>query len=118
MNPDRLVLLDIDGTILLTAGAGRRAITAALGEHVGEVSSFQHMRFDGKTDPQIVGEMLAMAGHNPPHDDERVAALCRRYVALLERELASASSVTTLMPGIERLLLRLAAEPRAHELEA
>ncbi|HEU4799933.1 MAG TPA: HAD hydrolase-like protein [Gemmatimonadales bacterium] len=112
MNPDRLVLLDIDGTILLTAGAGRRAITAALGEHVGEVSSFQHMRFDGKTDPQIVGEMLAMAGHEPPHDGERVAALCRRYVALLERELASGATATTLMPGIERLLIRLAGEPR------
>ena len=31
----RLVLFDIDGTILLTSGAGRRAIVAAL---AGEVS--------------------------------------------------------------------------------
>ena len=33
----KLVLFDIDGTILLTAGAGRRAILAALTEEVGPV---------------------------------------------------------------------------------
>ena len=32
---NKLVLFDIDGTILLTAGAGRRAIMAAIGEEVG-----------------------------------------------------------------------------------
>ena len=34
----RLVLFDIDGTILLTAGAGRRAILAAIAEEVGDVA--------------------------------------------------------------------------------
>ena len=48
----RLVLFDIDGTILLSGGAGRRAITTALGEAVGDVDAFAGIRFDGKTDPQ------------------------------------------------------------------
>ena len=34
----KLVLFDIDGTILLTAGAGRRAIVAALAEAVGPIT--------------------------------------------------------------------------------
>ena len=52
----KLVLFDIDGTILLTAGAGRRAICAALAEEVKDTSAFEGIRFDGKTDPQIVAE--------------------------------------------------------------
>jgi phosphoglycolate phosphatase len=105
----RLVLFDIDGTILLTAGAGRRAITGALAELVGASSAFERIRFDGKTDPQIVSEMLTAAGDPGPHDDERVRSVCERYVTLLERELATTSG-TRLMPGFPALLDRLEAE--------
>jgi phosphoglycolate phosphatase-like HAD superfamily hydrolase len=34
MKVRKLVLFDIDGTLLLTAGAGRRAIVAAIGEEL------------------------------------------------------------------------------------
>ena len=53
----RLVLFDIDGTILWTDGAGRRAVFRALEEHFGRIGPDDH-RFDGKTDPQIVRELL------------------------------------------------------------
>lgn len=107
----RLVLFDIDGTILLTAGAGRRAITAALTELVGGRPGFERIRFDGKTDPQIVAELLAAAGDPGPPEGERVRAVCERYVGLLERELATASG-TRLMPGFPAILDRLEAEAR------
>ena len=103
----KLILFDIDGTILLTAGAGRRAIVRAIGEDVGITGAFHGIRFDGKTDPQIVSELLSAAGHAPPHDASRVAALCERYVALLEHELTSAEVEATVMPGIRELLDRL-----------
>ncbi|HZE76318.1 MAG TPA: HAD family hydrolase [Gemmatimonadales bacterium] len=106
----RLVLFDIDGTILLTAGAGRRAITAALAEAVGRQPAFGQIRFDGKTDPQIVAELLAAAGDLAPHPPERVRAFCERYVALLERELATTVG-TTLMPGFPAILDELEREP-------
>ena len=105
----RLVLFDIDGTILLSGGAGRRAITAALSEAVDTVDAFSGIRFDGKTDPQIVGELLAAAGHEH-HDEARVAALCERYVTLLEQELSGRTTDTVLMPGVPELLDRLEAE--------
>jgi phosphoglycolate phosphatase len=107
----RLVLFDIDGTILLTAGAGRRAITAALGEAVGSCDAFAGVRFDGKTDPQIIGELLSAAGDAGPHDDERVQTLCRRYVTLLERELVAPAASTTVMPGVRELLDQLEQHP-------
>ncbi|MEO8226073.1 MAG: HAD hydrolase-like protein [Gemmatimonadota bacterium] len=108
----KLVLFDIDGTILLTAGAGRRAITVALAEAVGGSDAFAHVRFDGKTDPQIVGELLTAAGHEAPHEESRVQAVCERYVALLERELQEPTTVTTVMPGVHALLSRLETDHR------
>ncbi len=106
----RLVLFDIDGTILLTAGAGRRAILAAITEEVGDVAVMREVRFDGKTDPQIVTELLEAAGHPGPHRSERVQALCSRYVTLLQHELRQPTSRTTVMPGVHPLLDRLERE--------
>lgn len=107
----RLVLFDIDGTLLLTAGAGRRAILAALREEVPDAGAFERIRFDGKTDPQIVAELLEAAGQTEAPHSERVMSLCRRYVTLLEMELQRANAGTTLMPGVPRLLDRLEAAP-------
>jgi len=103
----KLVLFDIDGTILLTAGAGRRAILAALSEEVPGVAALDRVRFDGKTDPQIVAELLEVAGRTEARESELVRALCRRYVGHLARELERPASRTTLMPGIPDLLDRL-----------
>ena len=103
----KLVLFDIDGTILLTAGAGRRAIVAAISEQIGHARGLQQVRFDGKTDPQIVTELLEAAGIPGPHRPERVEAICSRYVDLLEYELQQPTSSTTLMPGVGPLLDRL-----------
>ncbi len=99
-----LVLFDIDGTILLTAGAGRRAITAALAEEVADPAPFERIRFDGKTDPQIVRELLELAGHPGSDDLVFIDTLCRRYVHLLEDELRQPRTTTTVMPGILPLL--------------
>lgn len=103
----KLVLFDIDGTLLLTAGAGRRAIVAALAEEVEDIRAFEGIRFDGKTDPQIVAEMLEAAGQLEARESERVQRLCLRYLGLLAVELERPSARTTLMPGVTPLLDRL-----------
>jgi phosphoglycolate phosphatase-like HAD superfamily hydrolase len=110
----RLVLFDIDGTLLLTAGAGRRAITAALLEFLaGTVPGtspetiqqrLTPVRFDGKTDPQIVTELLEAAGDPAPREPSRIAAVCQRYTELLEMELSRVPNGVTVMPGIAALL--------------
>ena len=108
--PAKLVLFDIDGTILLTSGAGRRAMIAAINEEVELANGGDRIRFDGKTDPQIVTELLAAAGDSVPPSPERIAAVCRRYVELLSEELARTTTRTTLLPGVRPLLDRLHAE--------
>jgi phosphoglycolate phosphatase len=104
-----LVLFDIDGTLLLTAGAGRRAITAALADLTDDSAAWHRVRFDGKTDPQIVRELLTESGHDRAEDPELIAEICERYVTLLEAELARTPGATRLLPGVAALLDRLEA---------
>jgi phosphoglycolate phosphatase-like HAD superfamily hydrolase len=103
----RLVLFDIDGTLLLTDGAGRRAIHQALLAEVGTAGPIDGHRFDGKTDPQIIHELLALAGHGDAGDAARIAAVCARYLELLEVELARQHQLTRLLRGVPELLTAL-----------
>jgi len=104
-----LVLFDIDGTLLLTAGAGRRALTTALLDEVTDPGDFDRVRFDGKTDPQIVRELLEVARHPGAEDAVFIDTICQRYVHLLEDELRHPRTTTTVMPGIHALLEELEA---------
>lgn len=110
----KLVLFDIDGTLLWTDGAGRRAIERALVDEAGTAGPIATYRFDGKTDPQIVRELLSLAGHAGAHDARLIEAVCRRYVDHLRAELAQPTQTTRLMDGIADLLEALEA-PAARE---
>ncbi len=109
----RLILFDIDGTLLWTDGAGRRAIQQALLDEMGTAGPIDTYRFDGKTDPQIVRELMMLAEHPDAEVEERIAAVCRRYVGLLTAELQKAPHNMRLLPGVRELLAAL--EP--HESE-
>lgn len=111
----RLVLFDIDGTLLWTDGAGRRAIQRALLDEAGTAGPIDRYRFDGKTDPQIVSELLALADHPRARDDATIQAVCRRYVDHLRAELDRPKQTTRLMTGIDALLATLEARQAAGE---
>jgi phosphoglycolate phosphatase len=112
----KLVLFDIDGTLLSTDGAGRRAIGRALLEETGTTGPIESYRLDGKTDPQIVNELLSLAGHPAAGDDARVAAVCRRYVVRLRVELSTPPGATRLLGGVRELLDAL--QPHEREQRA
>ncbi len=109
----RLVLFDIDGTLLLSGGAGRRAIVAALADETGrDPVGAERVRFDGKTDPQIVVELLEAAGHPPPHESDRIGRVLDRYLFRLAADLAKNAHRATVMPGVRDLLDRLERDDR------
>lgn len=86
--PDmKLVLFDIDGTILWSDGAGRRAMTEALMAVFGGAGPTDY-HYDGKTDPQIVRDLMRASGHTDETIDQRIDPLMLRYLGGLERELA------------------------------
>lgn len=99
----KLVLFDIDGTILLTDGAGKRAIHRALREVFGGTGPDKHL-FGGKTDPQIVRELMKLEGHGDEHIDTHMERLLERYVMYLYEELRANPNGVTVMPGIHALL--------------
>jgi phosphoglycolate phosphatase-like HAD superfamily hydrolase len=99
----KLVLFDIDGTLLLSDGAGRRAIHRALREVFGGTGPADY-HFDGKTDPQIVRELMQFAGHGDERIDADMTRLLARYVDCLHEELAVPGHRPYTLPGVPRLL--------------
>ena len=58
----RLVLFDIDGTLLISRGIGREAKRRAMQEHFGAVGDLDSHVFGGKTDWRILADLLAPFG--------------------------------------------------------
>lgn len=107
----RLVLFDIDGTLLVSAHAGRRALRVAFEDEYGDLSFFDSVRLDGKTDPQIIAELHSAAGRPERNTPEVIARLLDRYVAALELEIADRGHLVHPCPGVPELLDALAERP-------
>ena len=109
--PERLILFDIDGTLLSAGAAPRRAFRRALVEYFGTEGAAASDDFSGKTDPQIVYELMTAAGFEDDHISERIAAVFERYLEGLAAELQRETR-HRLFPGVGTLLPRLADDPR------
>ncbi len=110
-DPRRLLLFDIDGTLLSAGGAPRRAFRCALAEHFGTEGEAATDDFSGKTDPQIVYDLMRRAGFGDDHIEERIAALFAHYLEGLETELETETR-HRLYPGVAEMIPTLAADPR------
>ncbi len=99
----KLVLFDIDGTLVWTDGAGRRAIHHALTEVFGATGPVDY-RFDGKTDPQIVRALLRLVGHDDAHIDAHMQAVFDLYLQRLRAELRAPGYRPRVLPGVFELL--------------
>lgn len=106
-----LVLFDIDGTLLLSDGAGRRAITRALTDVYGATGPADY-HFDGKTDPQIVRELMRLAGLADHRIDAGMPDVFPRYVQCLHEELQAPGHRPYTLPGVPALLDALEGEPQ------
>ena len=108
----RLLLFDIDGTLMSVAGAGRAAFRTAMVEVYGETGPIDDFPFSGKTDPLIVRGLLREAGWSDPDIDRGLGPLWEAYLPALERELAARADSIRVYPGVRELLERLVADPR------
>ncbi|MBN1284499.1 MAG: HAD hydrolase-like protein [Anaerolineae bacterium] len=106
--PSVLVLFDIDGTLLSPKGCGRAAMEAALWEVFGQTGAIDRIRFDGKTDWQILVEALGL-------DAQEVAQCLPVFERAMRDHLVRiiGKHAVEPCPGAPALVAALAAEPRA-----
>ena len=99
----KLVLFDIDGTLLWGDGAARRAFEGALAQEFGAAGD-PRVRYDGKTDRQIARELMRGEGHDDAAIDARLDAAIAAYLARLAREVADGRRHFERLPGVAELL--------------
>jgi phosphoglycolate phosphatase-like HAD superfamily hydrolase len=99
----KVALFDIDGTLLWTKGAGRRAMERALAANIGTSGPADH-RYDGKTDRQIVREAMRHEGFADSEVDARMERVMANYFAELMVELERDDHGVELLPGVLELL--------------
>jgi len=104
----RLVLFDVDGTLLSSSGAGRRALERALREVYGSAGPIHSYDFQGGTDLQILRDLMAAAQVPAEVVTERESRLFARYAEYLDAEVGDGGGVSV-YPGAKVLVERLSA---------
>ncbi len=110
----KLILFDIDGTLVLTGGAGIRALNRACEPLVGHAAALDGIAVAGRTDRIIIADVVARTGRSL--DDALFEELRARHIACLREEierpgtpqpfeaLGARSGVKAVMPGVRELL--------------
>jgi phosphoglycolate phosphatase len=104
--PIKTVLWDIDGTLLVTGGAGAVAWQRAFEELHGVAANIEEHTSAGMTDPEIAGIIFREVIGREGSAEERAAAIAG-YLSHLEQAVEESSGYR-IMPGIEQILPRLA----------
>jgi phosphoglycolate phosphatase-like HAD superfamily hydrolase len=102
----RLVLFDIDGTLIRTGGAGVKAFERTFQEEFGLPGAASSLSFAGRTDYSLVREFLSLHGVSPAA--EHFARFFGRYTVHLEallRELPGGvcEGIAPFMDELERV---------------
>ena len=97
-----LLLFDIDGTLLLSGGAGLRALNQAFLELFGTANAFDGIPVAGRTDPLLLTDASVRQGI--ALDSVQRQRFHDRYCDLLELEILQPGPRKGLMPGVEELL--------------
>lgn len=109
----RLILFDIDETMVASDGAGRRAIELAISKVFNVEADSSGLSMSGKTDPQICHEILSALGYTPEEINERLSELFQVYVEILAGEIKKAREFR-LHAGVSDLLAVLEQSPWAY----
>lgn len=105
MSTIRLLLFDVDGTLVLGNRGNRRWFAEALIEVFGSAGDIDGHSFSGKIDPQIVTELLTGAGMGLAEIESGLPRVKEAYLSRLQKNLKPEH--LRLLPNVLELLERL-----------
>jgi phosphoglycolate phosphatase-like HAD superfamily hydrolase len=105
----KLILFDLDGTLVSTGGAGLRALDVAFLSLQRLARASEGISFAGRVDPAIIKDIFQTKLRRTPSENE-LRSLADHYLTALAMELASADHYR-ILDGVEALLAALAARP-------
>jgi phosphoglycolate phosphatase-like HAD superfamily hydrolase len=99
----RLVLFDIDGTLVRTGGAGVKAFAKVFETEFGATDGFERLKFAGRTDMSLVREFFGV--HNIAATSQNFQRFFGRYVFWLDDILQKSETATC--PGVWEFIQQL-----------
>ncbi len=102
----RLLLWDIDSTLITTGGAGEKSLQRIVERRYGPAADLHEIEIAGRTDPAICAAILRKFGQTAAPSE--VEAFLQEYLGGLEELLPQVPG--QILPGISELLTRLAGE--------
>src|SRR5262245_59163379 len=108
-----LILFDIDGTLILTGRAGKRAMSLAFHDLYGIADAFAAVAMAGRTDTSLVSQALNAHGlaDTPDSHSEFQTTYLERLAHEIHQPGVGRKGV---MPGARELLAALSGHPQLH----
>jgi phosphoglycolate phosphatase-like HAD superfamily hydrolase len=122
----RILLWDIDGTLISTGGAGIRSLGSVVNASESATRALGRMRLDGMTDRKIARILCAAMAHRehpeveleslmPAVTQEQIDSLLARYLEVLATSIGH-SEKFRIMPGVVDVLDALGPDRAVHAL--
>ena len=108
----KLILFDIDGTLVLTGGAGGRAMARAFEDVFGLQHGMASVSMAGRTDAWIVAQMAA--NHGLPFTADVFDRFHEAYIGFLQEEIHKPGPQKGVLPGVRAVLEALQSHNGAH----
>ncbi len=108
----RLLLFDIDGTLILSGRAGVRGMIRAFTDVFGFFNGLGSLSMAGRTDAWIVAQMAA--SHGVDYDADLFRRFHDTYIRYLAEEILQPAPEKGVLPGVRPLLDRLASQDDAY----
>jgi phosphoglycolate phosphatase len=107
-HPMKLVLFDIDGTLLTSIGAGRNAVKESMERVCDQEILIEGVQFAGRTDPAILRDLLLVNGFSDERARELLDDCLAAYTSVLMRHLTP--SGVHIYPGVRDLVRKMAVD--------
>lgn len=107
----KLILFDIDGTLILTGGVASRVMIDGVARVLGHPIRWSVRDFVGNTDRSIIAKLLIQNGATEAQTEKMVEQALQYYLEHLPAALAR-DGVVRILPGVLPLLEKLSADSR------